>query len=359
LTEAIGGMPGKLVGNGKRPRIGYLVNGDDDNVLPAHCGWLSAGLRVNVFSEPTRVNGVSFPRGSLLLRVADNPESLHDAIAAAVKTHGVTVHAVDSAFVDEGAGFGGPNVHWAKPPRVLLVVDRPTDYTVGHTWFLFDQVWHYPITRVAGRTLPEVDWSKFDVCILPHGNYSGEPAPSGDTLRRMKDWVHGGGTLVLVGGASKWATGDKVKLLAAKLETRKMDDDKPTVDKKDEKADEDKKPPLEVPGVFMRMKIDDDHFVTWGADKEAVLYFSGNRIFTPMKALTGKNLVTFADAKGLVASGYCWPETLPLLPGRSSVLYQSSGRGHVVAFADDPNYRAFSPPLQRFFFNAVFFGHAR
>jgi hypothetical protein len=359
LTEAIGGTPGKLVGNGKRPRIGYLVNGDDDNVLPAHCSWLSQGLRVHVFSEPTRVNGVGFPRGSLLLRVADNPDSLHDAIAAAVKTHGVTIHAVDSAFVDEGAGFGGPNVHWAKPPRVLLVVDRPADYTVGHTWFLFDQVWHYPVTRVAGRTLPEVDWSKFDVCILPHGSYNGENAPSGDALRRMKDWVHGGGTLVLVGGASEWATGDKVKLLAAKLEHRKLDEDKLGEDKKDDKDKADKKLPLEVPGVFMRMKIDDDHFVTWGADKEAVLYFSGNRIFTPMKGLTGKNLVTFADAKGLVVSGYSWPETLALLPGRASVLYHSLGRGHMVAFADDPNYRAFSPPLQRFFFNAVFFGPGR
>jgi len=78
-----------------------------------------------------------------------------------------------------------------------------------------------------------------------------------------------------------------------------------------------------------------------------------------LPALAGKNLVTFADAKGLVVSGYCWPETLALLPGRASVLYQSSGRGHLVAFADDPNYRAFSPPLQRFFFNAVFFGSGR
>ena len=211
-------MRGKLVGTGKKPRVGYLVQGDDDNVLAAHCQWLSAGLRVHVFSEPTRVNGVSFPRGSLLLRVADNPESLHDAVAAAVAKHGLTVHAVNSAFVDEGAGLGGPNVHWTKPPRVLLVVDRPADYTVGHTWYLFDQVWHYPITRVAGRTLAAVDWSQFDVCILPHGDYSGDDAPSGDTLRRMKDWIRGGGTLVLVGGAAEWATGDKVKLLAAKLE---------------------------------------------------------------------------------------------------------------------------------------------
>ena len=66
-----------MIGTGKRPRIGYLLNGDDDNVLPALCQWLTLGLRVHVFSEPTRVNGVAFPRGSLLLRIAENPDTLH------------------------------------------------------------------------------------------------------------------------------------------------------------------------------------------------------------------------------------------------------------------------------------------
>ena len=31
------------------------------------------------------------------------------------------------------------------------------------------------------------------------------------------------------------------------------------------------------------------------------------------------------------------------MAGKPLVLYQSLGRGHVVAFADDPNYRAMTP----------------
>ncbi len=361
-SEPLEGMPtgdpfaAKNQRKAMKPRIGYLVNGDDDNVLPALCQWLTQGLRVHVLSEPTRVEGVSFPRGSLLLRVAENPDSLHDSVAAAVKTHGLTIHPVDNAFVDEGASLGGPNVHWTKPPRVLLMTDRPASYSVGHTWYLFDQVWSYPVTRIAGRSLPQVDWSKFDVCILPHGVYSGEDAPGEDVVRRLKDFVHGGGTLVLAGGASAWATGDKVKLLNSKLVQRKSDEEKPAAEKKDEK---DKQLPLEVPGVFLKTTIDNDHFVTWGADKETVLYFNGPRIFTPFKTPPGKNLVTFAKAKDLLVSGYCWRDTLDLLPGQACVLHQSLGRGHIVAFADDPTYRAFSSPWQRMFFNAVFFGAAR
>jgi hypothetical protein len=353
--------PAKVAGS--RAKLGYLVRGDDDNVLAALCRWHGLGLRVNVFSEPTRVQGASFPRGSLLVRVADNPANIHDAVATVASDHGLSVHPIDNGFVDEGASLGGPHVHWSRPPRVLLTIDRPASYGVGHTWYLFDQVWRYPVTRIAGRTLPQVDWGKFDVCILPHGNYKSE-APSDDVVRRLKDWVQGGGTMILVGGAASWATDDKVKLLASKLETRKSDEP-PPADKKDDVKETDdpmkpaakktdKKLPLAVPGVFLKAAVDDDHFITWGLGKETVLHFSGDRIFTALKANDGKNLVTFAGSKDLLVSGYCWPQTLALVPGKPYVLYQPLGRGHIVAFADDPNYRAFSPTSQRLFFNAVF-----
>ncbi|MBL8793410.1 MAG: hypothetical protein JNM56_05880, partial [Planctomycetia bacterium] len=348
--------PGAIVG--QRPRIGYVLAGDDDAVLPALAQWLSQGLRVQVFSEPTKINGVAFPRGSLLLRVADNPESLHDAVAGAVKAHGLTVHAVDNAFVDEGAGLGGPYVHWVRPPRVLLTVDRPASYGVGHAWYAFDQVWRYPVTRVAGRHLPAMDWYKFDVAVLPHGNYKGAHAPSEDVVRRLKDWVHEGGTLILVGGAAEWATGEKVKLLPSKLEPRPSADAKPnppaTSEKREDQEEREKRLPVPVPGAFLKARVDDDHFVTWGLSKDTVLPYNGNRLFVPLKEHEGRNLVTFADKDALV-SGYCWPETLQLMSGKPYVMYRSLGRGHVVAFADDPTYRAFSPQLQRLFFNAVFF----
>ncbi len=354
-----GASPGKVIG--PRPKLGYLVNCDDDNALPAICSWHMQGLRMRVISEPTRIGGVNFPRGSRLLRVSENPESLHDAMAAAAKTHGLTIHAIDTGFVDEGAGLGGPHVHWSRPPRVLLVVDRPAASSVGHTWYLFDQVWKYPVTRIAGRSLAEVDWNKFDVCILPNGIYRAD-APSEEVVRRLKDWISGGGTLITVGAASAWATDEKVKLLASKLEKRLPDqapvaptpDVKVDAPKPDTKAEPEKKLPLEVPGVFLRANIDDEHFVTWGFDKESLFLFHGDRIFTPLKADDGKNLVTFGDKKDLLVAGYCWPQTLQILPGKPYVMVQRMGRGHVVAFADDPNFRAASPHSQRLFFNAVF-----
>ena len=43
---------------------------------------------------------------------------------------------------------------------------------------------------------------------------------------------------------------------------------------------------------------------------------------------------------------------------RAYLVHQSHGRGQVVAFAEDPNYRAFCDGLNLLFMNGVFFGPA-
>ena len=62
------------------------------------------------------------------------------------------------------------------------------------------------------------------------------------------------------------------------------------------------------------------------------------------------------DAWSTAAALAAVTQTLELMAGKPLVLYQSLGKGHVVAFADDPNYRAMTPVSQRFFLNAVFLG---
>jgi hypothetical protein len=348
---------GRVVGS--KAKVAYLIAGDDDAALASLCRFHDKNLRVHVMSEPVKVNGQSFPRGSLVLRVSDNPVSLHDAVAEVARSCGAVVHAIDTGFVDGGASFGGPHVHHARPPRTLLLIDRPANNGVGHAWYLFDRVWNTPVTRVVARLLPEVNLDKFDVLVLPNGNYKSD-APSEDMVRRLKDWIHGGGTLILVGGAAEWATGKKVKLLASEVEKRAAESISADKDKADDKSPKkEKRPPLAVPGAFLRAAVDTDHFLTWGLDEESILHMSGDRIFTPLQPADGKNLITFSKKDDLLASGYCWPQTLKQIAGKPYLMYQPLGRGHIVAFADDPTYRAFSPQTQRLFFNAVFFSTPR
>jgi hypothetical protein len=53
-----------------------------------------------------------------------------------------------------------------------------------------------------------------------------------------------------------------------------------------------------------------------------------------------------------------WKEALPLLASRAYLMHQPSGRGHVIGFAEDPNYRAYAEATQLLFINAVLLGGA-
>jgi hypothetical protein len=210
------------------------------------------------------------------------------------------------------------------------------------------------------------------VLILPDGHY---PGPLGEPLvARLKDWIRGGGTLILVKGAASWATEKSVGLLASKpvkKVVKNQPDTKPEPDKKPAEKEKGDKPavstepktdgdkpeesPDPVPGAFLRASVYDDHFVTFGSPAEVFPLINTDLILTPLKPTDGRNLVNFAP-RDLIVSGFCWPQTLELMAGKPLVVYQSLGKGHVVGFADDPNYRAMTPTSERFFLNTVFFG---
>jgi hypothetical protein len=349
-------------------KIAYLVSSENDGASIALGHWLQSGLRVHVADQPLKLGGVDFAKGTLIVKVHDNPESVHDNVAEAAHKFGLRIHATDTGLVDQGAHLGGPNVRWVKPPKVAMLVDRPASYTVGHTWYLFDQVWQYPVTRVASRSLGSLDLTKYNVLILPDGNYSDGDAPKDATVTRIKDWVRSGGTLILVKGAAAWGAADKVKLLATKAEKKppKPGDAKPAAESTEPlpassaaasvPEKQDGEPPDAVPGAFLRASVYDDHWVTFGMNRSTEILMNGNLILAPLKPTDGRNLVTFAPQDKLLTSGFCWPETLKLIAGKPYVVYQSLGDGHVIGFTDDPNFRAMCPETQRLFLNAWLLG---
>ena len=58
----------------------------------------------------------------------------------------------------------------------------------------------------------------------------------------------------------------------------------------------------------------------------------------------------------VVAAGFMWPEAQALIQQKAFLMHVSVGRGHVIAFAEDPNYRAFTEATGLLFINAVLLG---
>lgn len=335
-------------------KVAYLIR-PTDRAMQAVAAWIQDDVRVHVTNRSLSFEDNEFPRGTIIVKVNENDESLHDRMKASAADFGIDITGTDTGFVTSGANLGGPYVSWIRPPRVLIVCKSPVSYSVGHTWYLFDQVLRYPSTRVAAEHLRRVDLENYNVIVLGDGGYSGDTSFGEGTSNRLKEWVRKGGTLITSKGATRWAANEEIDLIANRvvrkpIEVEGGEGDQSSADGEQTEA------PSSAPGAFLRASTFGEHWVTYGYPEELDIFYTGNLILTPTPANEGRTLVKFAKQEELLSSGFCWPSTLELQAESPYAVYRSLGRGHIVAFTDDPNYRAMYPALQRFFINAVMFG---
>jgi hypothetical protein len=205
------------------------------------------------------------------------------------------------------------------------------------------------------------------VVVLPAGHYS--PGLGAEEVRRLRDWMTAGGTLVTLGEASRWAAREGVGLLATRTEMRggapELDAAPP------EKAEASPVPldldaailppserPESVPGAILRVLLDDEHWLAAGAGAELAVMVQGQRVFTPVTLDKGRNAGIYARPDRLLASGVVWEDARPQLGEKAYLIHQPVGRGHLIAFAEDPNFRGFAEGSQLLFMNAVLLGPA-
>jgi hypothetical protein len=329
-----------------------------------------AGLRIHTGGEPFTIGPRKFDVGTAIVRVAENPPEALACLAAILARHTVEVVPLDSTWVDEGMSLGSMQVTLVKAPKIVLLWDRPASSdSAGWARFVLEQRFGMPVTVVRAGSLRRLELQRYNVLVLPDGSYAGTLGE--DDVRRLRDWISAGGVLVTIADASKWAAGEKVGLLGT---ATLMRDGQPPVAEKDAKkpAAEVGKPfdyekaiqpeaelPESVPGAVMRVTLDREHWLAAGLDQEMQAVVEGSRVFNPIKLDKGRNVGIYAKKDRLVAGGVAWPNSIDLLAQKAFVIDQPIGRGHVIAFAEDPNFRAVAEATQLLFINAVLLGTSR
>ena len=104
------------------------------------------------------------------------------------------------------------------------------------------------------------------------------------------------------------------------------------------------------------MTLDQNHWLSAGHDAETQIIIEGSRVFAPLKLDKGRNVGVYATKDTLIASGLIWPEGQDVLVQKAFLMHQPFGQGHVIAFAEEPNYRAFTESTMLLFMNAVLLG---
>jgi hypothetical protein len=352
-------------------KVGYLLpwgSGTAAAVAEA----LQAGIRVRTADDAFTQAGRRFPIGTAIIRLSDNGADLAARLGPIVARHRAEAVALDSSWVEEGISLGSSRVLPLKAPRVALAWDTPThSASAGWARFVIERQFGQAVTAVRTATLRIADLTRYDVIVLPAGSYTevlGE-----DGIRRLKEWVRMGGTVVTLGEASRWATRRNVGLLETTTELRggKPDVELSAEEREKEKAQQlkaerpaqpfdleraiqpESDPPDGVPGAILRVTLDTEHWLSAGLDDEIQVVVEGRRVFTPIKLDKGRNVGVYASKDRLVAAGFAWENPREQLPQKAFLLHQPLGRGHVIAFAEDPNYRAFTESTSLLFANAL------
>jgi hypothetical protein len=201
-------MPARPLTAGK---VGYLMPwGSGAAALSADA--LAQGIRIRHVGGAFTHNGRRYPIGTALFRNAENANDLNAKLAALAAKHGAELVPIDSTWVEDGTSMGSNDAQALKLPKVLLAWDTPTQsLSAGWARYALERRFGQAVTTVRTASLGRANFNDYDVLVLPSGNFAGQINEG--VLNRIKDWLRGGGTLVTVAEATRWATGNNIGLL--------------------------------------------------------------------------------------------------------------------------------------------------
>jgi hypothetical protein len=340
---------------------------------------LREGIRIITTDEAFRHGGRDYAIGTAFIRFAGNPEGTAAKFQAIAQKHGAEIVPITETWTESGISLGSGRTSVMRAPRILLAWDTPvSSLSAGWARYTLEQRYGLRVTAMRTATLQNYDMKDYDVLVLPSGSYNF----SEDALRRLRDWIRNGGTLITMAEATRWASRDNVNLLTTDPLYRdgtpqkegaqgaggagggagsggggggqKPDTSKPF--DFDKAIQPEREQPESLAGSMLRVTLYPYHWLSAGLDGEIQVIAEGSRVFAPVKLDSGVNVGVYAPVERVLASGHAWKEALPLLASRAYLMHQPTGRGHVIAFAEDPNYRAYAEATQLLFANAVLLG---
>jgi hypothetical protein len=352
-------------------KVAYVVPWGDAASTKLLVGLLKNNVAVKSAVKSFVINQKRYPSGSLIIEKLSNSNiDLAAMMTQLMTSSGAIVDGVDSSWVSDGPSFGSNNVVTLKAPKIAMAWDSPTSsLSAGNTRFVIERTLGYPVTAIRVAQLGYADLARYDVLILPSGNYQAKQA----MFSNVKEWVKDGGVLLTIGSATSFAASNEVGLLAIKRELALKDEDE-----KDEVSEENvvkalrlsskedyftaienvKESPDSVPGVLAKIEIDTEHWLAAGVDSAVFALVQGNDIFQPIKLDDGANIGWYANEDTLLASGYLWKENLAQMPFKPFIVQQPMGKGMVIGFTQDIAVRAYLDGLNILLANSLFLAPA-
>ena len=391
----------------------WAVDGKDDRSVAFAARLLEQNVQVRIIDKNSTLSGHDLSRGSVAVIAMDNPSynNLHETIKTVATDLDISVVSIESGFgPKELPDWGGRHFRLLKKPQIAILSHSGfSSYDVGVSWWSLDHHLGIRHSQLNSSLTGYGDLRRYNTIILPSGN----PDLSDYAKNMLMDWVKQGGTLIANNRSTRTiisndgmgsvkslnTTFDKSKTYNIDLmrEIYSLEDNIDISDANANKVDTEITYPWETSdvtytkeqlemrdkwqstlmpsGAIVSARADSENWLTFGAeDVVPVLYGNYPILMTggnSTAALRIGELIPNKDSKtktinwSQIPSGYdlnvrmsglVWPEASQRIANSAYLTREKIGKGQIILFSGEPNFRGSARGTNRLWLNAVVYG---
>ena len=330
----------------KKSNVGYLMPWNEYYTPKALNAILQKGIRAKVSMKNFNNGGNSYDYGTIQIPVQNqklDSQELFDFLKIVANESHLQIYGVTTGLND-GIDLGSNNFRNIKLPKVAMLVGNGVNVSdPGEIWHLFDQRYDMHVTKLDMIYFNRIDISKYTVIIAP--NSRGLDKKS---IEKLQKWVRDGGTLIGYRSAAKWLSANK--FINIEFKSANFD----TIKDVSFEAKSLKSGAQVIGGAIFEANIDRSHPINFGYKNDNIALFRNTTLFMKADKKSYNNPIQYTNNPLL--SGYISKENAKVIKNTVPFKVQRMGRGRVVVFTDNTNFRAFWYGTNKLLMNAVFFG---
>ncbi|MGB5821601.1 MAG: M14 family metallopeptidase [Saonia sp.] len=310
---------------------------------------VNKGLRAKVAKSPFTIQGKRYDYGTVMIPVQNqklDASTLHAFLTQVAKESQLQISSVGTGLT-QGIDLGSNDFDPIAKQKVAILVGKGIrSYDAGEIWHLFDTRYDMKITKIDTDYFDNVDLSRYTDLIIPSG-WNNDSLDQKDA-DKLKEWVKEGGTLIGYRTMAEWFNKQEVIKLEFKRDTlvannisfgQKGDFNGAQV----------------TGGAIFEAKLDRSHPINFGYKNNSLALFRNTNTYIKPDKNSYNNPIQYTNDPLL--SGYISEENLELLKNSVPFQVRKMGKGRVIAFTDNTNFRAFWYGTNKLLMNAIFFGN--
>ncbi len=330
---------------------GYIVNWNSLKDAEFLADLLKQNIKVRFTEKPLSTGGMDFDRGSLIIVRGDNKmvEGLDNLLLKTANVHNRELNPIASGFSKSGPDFGSPDIKLVNKQKIaMLSGDATSSLSYGALWYFFEQQLHYPVTSINSEDFSRVNLNKYNVLILPSGNY--KKILNDDASSELLSWIKDGGKVIAIDRALNIFAGKKGFSLKYDKNENEEDEEKdnlvPYANREREYAKQ------MIIGAIFKTKVDNTHPLAFGYSSD---YFSLKLSSSAYSLLNDGYNVAYIGENVNKISGFAGSEALKGLKNSLVFGEERIGSGSIIYMVDDTLFRSFWENGKLFLVNAIFF----